>query len=168
MFSDIRGWTAINTSLPPTDTVAIANRYFDLLTDAVAANDGEVLKLMGDGILAIFPEEGTSDACARTLAAARSAHAAAMSDTDFDATFGIAMHVGDVLYGNVGSENRLDFTVLGAAVNFAARLESLCPKYDQGILYSRAFADHLETPSQRIATESLKGLDQPQEVFAPA
>lgn len=166
LFSDIRGWTAINTRLPPSKTVAIANRYFDILTDAVTAHNGEVLKLMGDGILAIFPEEDSPHACADALAAACAAQDAATADPDFQSRFGIAMHVGDVLYGNVGSATRLDFTVLGAAVNLTARLEGLCARYDTGILFSQAFAQQLETDVRHIGTEPLKGLRTPQPVFA--
>ena len=167
LFSDIRGWTAINTRLQPTETIDIANRYFDLLSDAITAHGGEVLKLMGDGLLAIFPEEENTRPCPNALAAAQQAQANARAADGFNTPFGIAMHVGDVLYGNVGSARRLDFTVMGAAVNLAARIEQLCARYDRNILFSRAFAEHLDAPYQHVGTEPIKGIDAPQDIFAP-
>ncbi len=168
LFSDIRGWTSINTRLPPSDTVAIANRYFDIMTDAISTYQGEVLKLMGDGILAIFPDDDDRRACASALAAAQAAQQAAEEDPEFSTQFGIGMHVGDVLYGNIGSAERLDFTVLGAAVNFTSRIEALCTRMDRKILFSQDFADQLETPTRHVGTEPIKGLETAQPIYAPA
>ena len=141
LFSDIRGWTALSAAQAPEDTVAIANRYFEVMETAITSNGGEILKLMGDGILAIFPDDDAGRAVTAALAAAQSAHQAAKAaDPPLGIRFSTAMHVGDVLYGNIGSDARLDFTVLGAAVNLAARLDSLCSAYDREILFSKAFA----------------------------
>ncbi len=168
LFSDIRGWTAINTRLPPSDTVAIANTYFDRIEGAVRGHGGEVLKMLGDGVLAIFIGETDAQACAQAMAAAQAAHKAAQDDPDFTTRFGIGMHVGEVLYGNVGSAERLDFTVLGAAVNLASRIEGFCSRLDQDILFSEEFAKALKGPARHIGTEQIKGLTAPQRIYCPS
>jgi len=168
LFSDIRGWTAINTRLPPSETVAIANTYFDIIDGAVSEHDGEVLKMLGDGVLAIFIGASDAQACANAMAAARTAHKTAQEDPDFTTRFGIGMHVGEVLYGNVGSAGRLDFTVLGAAVNLASRVEGFCGRLDQDILFSEEFANRLDMPVQHIGTEPIKGLSAPQRIYTLA
>lgn len=166
LVSDMRGWTALNAELAPDDIVCIANRYFEILGDAIASHDGEILKLMGDGLLAIFPGEDMGQASDNALSAALTAQSTARADPPLGVAFGIAMHVGDVLYGNVGSEARLDFTVLGPAVNLAARLEGLCAKYGQEILFSEPFAHALGTATRKLGSEPLKGLTAPQAVYS--
>lgn len=166
LFSDIRGWTAINTRLPPTETVAIANSYFDIIEGAVSEHGGEVLKMLGDGVLAIFTGETDADSCSQAVAAARAAHEVAKAHPNFTTQFGVGLHVGDVLYGNVGSAGRLDFTVLGAAVNLASRLEGLCSRFDRDILFSEDFAGNLEYPTHQIGAEPIKGLTAPQHIYS--
>ena len=171
LFSDIRGWTALNTSRPASETLDIANRYFEVISDAVDNNDGEILKFMGDGVLALFPSDGTEagrqHACRQAIAAAHAAHGIAAL-ADLPISFGIGIHYGSVLYGNVGARERIDFTILGQAVNTAARVEACCGRLSEKILVSQVVADQTGGHMRHVATEVLKGLDAPMGLFAPA
>lgn len=160
LVSDIRDWTGLNNRLTGEEALALANRYFDIVAEAVEAHEGEILKLIGDGVLAIFPTDGAGrSACENALAAARQALRDGQGpEVPPDLRFGIGLHFGDVLYGNIGSISRLDFTVLGQTVNVAARIEGLCGKLDRPILFSREVADRLDEPAEVIANEQLKGL----------
>lgn len=162
-FSDIRGWTELNNREPPERTIALANRYFEIVAQAVEAHGGEILKLIGDGVLAIFPTEpGQNDrqACEGAIAAARQALASARTVSDpLPLRFGVGLHFGEVRYGNIGSETRIDFTVLGQAVNIAARIEGLCRRLGHSLLFSATLADRVSTPVRRVASEPLKGCD---------
>ena len=169
--SDIRDWTGINNRLGAVDALALANRYFELIAEAVEARGGEILKFMGDGVLAVFPsEDGGRDAtavCDDALAAARAASSgAASAEPPLNLSFGIGLHFGEVLYGNIGSKTRIDFTVLGAAVNTAARIESLCGAHGETVLMSQAFADLAQAPVRKVAEQVLKGHDRPTSVYA--
>jgi len=162
LVSDIRDWTGLNNRLAAETALALANRYFEVIAEAVESNGGEILKFIGDGVLAIFPTgDETLNAgavCGRALAAARHAlRAAREADPPLELDFGMGMHFGEVLYGNIGSQSRIDFTVLGQAVNSAARIEGLCGKLGQPVLFSQAFADHLSEPVVVVAEERLKG-----------
>lgn len=164
LVSDIRDWTGLNNRIAVESALALANRYFEVIAEAVETNGGEILKLIGDGVLAIFPtDDDTFDAptvCGRALAAARQAMQIARdSNPPLDLSFGIGMHFGEVLYGNIGSKTRIDFTVLGQAVNIAARIEGLCGKFDKPILFSQEFASRLTEPATLVAEEILKGHD---------
>ncbi|MEL6791888.1 MAG: adenylate/guanylate cyclase domain-containing protein [Pseudomonadota bacterium] len=166
MISDLRNWTGISANLSPEDAIALANRYFDLVSEAVEAEGGEILKFMGDGVLAIFSDvPGAADPCERAIAAAR---AALIAGKEAELRFGFGLHVGEVLYGNIGSEARLDFTVLGGAVNVAARIEALCSKLDRPLLYSADFAARLANPGEIAAEELLKGLAAPTTIYGTA
>ncbi len=172
LISDIRGWTLLNNRLAPEAALALANRYFEIVVAAVEAHGGEVLKFLGDGLLAIFPvgdEESSVDAaqaCGNALAAARQAlQSAETAEPPLGADFGLGLHFGEVLYGNIGSESRIDFTVLGQAVNLAARIEGLCSGFGEALFYSEVFAGHLPTPSRRVGREELKGFDTAFEIF---
>jgi len=163
MMSDLRGWTQLNAERDPEQAVAVANSFFEVMDAAVTSESGEILKFMGDAVLAIFPASaGQQDAVARALRAAQSA---TTLQTD-DLRFGIGLNVGEVLYGNVGSEKRLDFTVMGPAVNLAARIEGLCAKTDCPILMSNTAAN-LASRTRRVGSFSLKGLPDGEAVFAP-
>jgi adenylate cyclase len=147
--SDMRGFTTLADTMPPQQLVDLLNRYFDCQVPAIHEHGGEVLKYMGDGLLAIFPigaERDFSTICAATLAAGKTARdniAALNTAADGPALrFGLALHVGDVLFGNIGSGNRLDFTTIGPAVNLAARLEKLAGRLGRTILASEDFVDH--------------------------
>ncbi|WP_171052721.1 adenylate/guanylate cyclase domain-containing protein [Ruegeria sediminis] len=165
LISDIRDWTGLNARLPVEETVALANRYFEVIDAAVTGHGGEILKFIGDGVLAIFPAEpDMRSACRRALSAARAALAAVPQS---ELRYGVGLHCGSVLYGNIGSEARLDFTVLGQAVNIAARIEALCGTTGQPAIYSQDFAEMLETEHLRLGAFPLKGLDAPAQLFAP-
>ncbi len=161
LVSDIRDWTGLNNRLGSEAALALANRYFEIIAGAVEANEGEILKFVGDGVLAIFPEGeslNSGQVCENALTAGRQAlQTARETDPPLDLRFGMGMHVGEVLYGNIGSLTRIDFTVLGQAVNIAARIEGLCSKFDKQIVFSQEFANLLEVPTELVAKETLKG-----------
>ncbi|HKH02444.1 MAG TPA: adenylate/guanylate cyclase domain-containing protein [Bradyrhizobium sp.] len=148
--SDLRGFTALSDRLPAETVVDILNRYFDCQVAAIRSHGGEVLKFMGDGLLAVFPiaQDGddTHQVCARVLEAARESRASveAMHYPIGEALerfrFGVALHVGQILYGNIGGGNRLDFTCIGPAVNLAARLEKIAGRLNRTIVASAGFA----------------------------
>ncbi|MCH2067444.1 MAG: hypothetical protein MK208_09435 [Shimia sp.] len=164
LISDLRGWTQLNVERDPEQAVAIANTFFEVMDATVTSESGEILKFMGDAVLAIFPASaGQQDAVARAL---RAAQAASSHQTD-TLRFGIGLNVGEVLYGNVGSEKRLDFTVMGPAVNLAARIESLCAQTECPILMSHAAAN-LVPRTRQVGTFSLKGLPSGEAVYAPS
>ena len=162
LVSDIRDWTGLNERLPAEEALALANRYFEIIVEAVESNGGEILKFIGDGVLAVFPtDEDALDgarACSSALAAARQALRLASEVTPaLDLRFGMGVHFGEVLYGNIGSQSRIDFTVLGQAVNTAARIEGFCSRFERPILFSQEFADQLTEPTTLVAEEILKG-----------
>jgi len=170
LISDIRDWTGLNNRLSPETLLSRANTYFEIISDAVVAHGGEILKFLGDGVLAIFPTDSDVDdstACSNALRAARQALRTASDATrPLDLTFGVGMHFGEVLYGNVGSKTRIDFTVLGHAVNLTSRVEGLCSKLQQPLLFSEAFADRLSEPVKQVAEELLKGHSTKSAIFA--
>lgn len=171
LVSDLRGWTDLNSRLGPEAAMEHANRYFEILSQAVESNGGEVLKLIGDGVLAIFPvgDEGKGTvACQNALAAARTAFDLSQcAATPEPLAFGVGLHYGEVLYGNVGSRSRLDFTVMGPAVNIAARIEGLCKELDHPLLLSDAVRQKAGAVVSQVAERRLKGTDFSTEIFAP-
>ena len=177
--SDMRGFTALADRLPPRELIALLNRYFDCQIPPILDHGAEVLKFMGDGLLAIFPiAEDNADAdevCSRTLTAARDARAnvTALSESiatqNFDGLrFGLALHLGEVLYGNIGGGNRLDFTCIGPAVNLAARIEKLTGQLGRVILASGEFARHCSHEFTALGQFNLAGFSAPQLVFGLA
>jgi adenylate cyclase len=175
--SDMRGFTALADRLPANVLVDLLNRYFDCQVPAIAAHGGEVLKFMGDGLLAIFPvarDDGAVVAvCRSVLQAAGEARAnvAAMAtpqDDDGRRRFAIALHVGEVLYGNIGGANRLDFTCIGPAVNLAARIEKLGAALGRTTLASAEFARHCGAALVPVGEFALRGFDAAQTVFGLA
>lgn len=169
LVSDIRDWTGLNARLPADQALAAANRYFEVIAEAVEARGGEILKFIGDGVLAVFPTNDSADdrqVCADALNAAMEALGTArQSDPPLGVDFGIGLHFGEVAYGNVGSKTRIDFTVLGSAVNIAARLEGLCREFRRPVLFSTAVADRLPEPADRLGEAVLKGMTEPTDVF---
>lgn len=174
--SDMRGFTRLADRLPPRTLIDHLNRYFDCQVPAILEHGGEVLKFMGDGLLAIFPtaEDGRDVrvVCDAALTAARKArreilHALAPSGETSDGgpPFGLALHVGEVLYGNIGSENRLDFTCIGPAVNLAARIEKLTAKLGRTILASEEFAHSATSGFVRLGEFDLPGFEMPRTIF---
>jgi adenylate cyclase len=148
--SDLRGFTALSDRLPAETVVDILNQYFDCQVSAIKTHGGEVLKFMGDGLLAVFPiaeQDGdVREVCAHVLEAARESRASVeamhypIGDTLEHFRFGVALHVGRILYGNIGGGNRLDFTCIGPAVNLAARLEKIASRLNRTIVASGGFA----------------------------
>jgi adenylate cyclase len=167
--SDMRGFTALADRQPPRVLIDLLNRYFDCQVPVILEHGAEVLKFMGDGLLAIFAIAGDeAKVCMRALAAARQAQAniAELSGSAMPGLrFGLALHIGDVLYGNIGSGNRLDFTCIGPAVNFAARLEKLAGELGRGILASSEFAKHCAGEFRALGEFTLPGFSAAQRVF---
>ncbi|HKV53066.1 MAG TPA: adenylate/guanylate cyclase domain-containing protein, partial [Candidatus Binataceae bacterium] len=174
LICDLRDFTRISDSWPRDDVISLLNDYFDAVSEPIARHGGEILKFMGDGLLAIFPLSQPS-ACADLLHAvteARQAMAALNEKNRANGSealnFGIGVHVGDVMYGNIGSRARLDFTVIGPAVNMASRLEALSKQVGKPVLLSRAFADLVkgEFALERVGKYSVRGFSEPIELFA--
>jgi adenylate cyclase len=172
--SDMRGFTSLADRLPPQTLIELLNAYFDCQVPAILKHGGEVLKFMGDGLLAIFPIKSDSDpgeVCARALAAAYEARgnvAALNRPVRIEigvVRFGLALHIGKVLYGNIGGGNRLDFTCIGPAVNLAARLEKLAAKLGRVIVASDEFARHCGADFQALGKFPLTGFASEQNVF---
>jgi len=172
-FSDLRGFTRITDSAPE-QIIPLLNDYADVIISAIHANDGDVLKLIGDGILAIFAAENREHACAAALAAAMAARTDVAKLNARRAREGLpvtdmylGLHVGEVFYGNVGSLERLDFTVVGPAVNEASRIAAMCRSVDQPVLVSKAFADvdGMRGRLVSVGRYALRGVAQPQELF---
>ena len=171
--SDMRGFTRLADRLPPRALVDLLNRYFDCQVPPITEHGGEVLKFMGDGLLAIFPigKSGNSaTVCAAALQAALDARgkvAALQAATAEDAgvRFGLALHVGDVLYGNIGSGNRLDFTCIGPAVNLAARLEKLAGQLGRTVVASADFAKYCGNTFHPIGSFAVAGFAEEQTAF---
>ena len=167
--SDMRGFTGLSDRQPPRVLIDLLNRYFDCQVPVILDHGAEVLKFMGDGLLAIFTIAGDeTEVCTRALAAARQAQSnvAALSRTVMPGLrFGLALHIGDVLYGNIGSGNRLDFTCIGPAVNFAARIEKLAGELGREILASGEFARHCPGEFVPLGEFMLPGFSAAQQVF---
>jgi adenylate cyclase len=174
MICDLRDFTRISDSWPRDDVIGLLNDYFDAMSEPIARHGGEILKFMGDGLLAIFPLS-TASACADLLHAvseARQAMAALnernQASGGASLNFGIGVHVGDVMYGNIGSRSRLDFTVIGPAVNMASRLESLTKQLGKTVLLSRDFADLVkgQFELEHVGEYPVRGFADPIELFA--
>jgi adenylate cyclase len=174
-FGDLANFTRITDTLAPDDVLALLNDYAEAEVEAIEANGGHVLKFIGDGILAIFPDVDAKPACARALDAAadQQRRIAVLNERRGAARLAVtsihlALHIGELLYGNVGSPRRLDFTVLGPAVNEAARIEALCTSLDQAVIVSSAFADASGDARSRLVSlgrYAMKGVARPQELF---
>jgi adenylate cyclase len=174
-FSDLIGFARLSDTLSSDVLLALLNDYAEAQVEEIEAHGGHVLKFMGDGILAIFPDDDTTRACKRALDAAANVrrriavlnerrHAAGLPITDTH----LALHVGELLYGNLGSPRRLDFTVLGSAVSEAARIESLCGSLEQTVIVSCAFADATGEARSLLVSlgrYAMKGIARPQELF---
>jgi adenylate cyclase len=146
--SDLRGFTSLSDRIPAETVVDILNCYFDCQVAAIKSRGGEILKYMGDGLLAVFPVgENVSKVCEGVMDAAREARANVdalqfpIGETVERFRFGVALHVGRVLYGNIGGGNRLDFTCIGPAVNLAARLEKMASRLHRTVVASSAFVE---------------------------
>lgn len=173
---DLRGFTRASDSLPRDTIIALLNDYFDVMGGIVTNAGGEILKFMGDGMLAMFQVAAPSERAATALRAARAAASVAdamivlnrirAASDEPVVRFGLALHIGEVMFGNIGASRRLDFTVIGPAVNYAARLEKLCSELDCPIILSAAMAALLpEGETAALGRHALKDIDEPQAVY---
>jgi adenylate cyclase len=182
-FSDLRGFTRLSESSTPDEVIKAINEAFEVIVESIHDAGGQVLKFMGDGLLGMFlddPEVHTSEsdhnACDRAVAAASDAQQrlAALRDVQQAAGrpqthVGVGLHYGDVTYGNIGAEGRLDFTVIGRAVNLASRIEGLCSKLEQSVLASKAVVDRAtSTHLELVGHHEVKGVAEPIAVYAQA
>jgi adenylate cyclase len=174
LFADMRDYTMTSAKLSPEGTVELLNALFDCLVPPIEEEGGEVLKYLGDGLLAIFRDRGddTGGAAQSALTAAIGALtriAAANAEGRFPAPVrvGIALHHGEAAYGNVGSGQRLDFTVIGRDVNLASRIAKLNKELDEPLLMSRAFVDHLWGNPERLGSYRLDGFDDSVDIYRP-
>ena len=172
-FSDLRGFTRI-TDTAPEQVIPLLNDYSDVIVSAIHDHGGDVLKLIGDGTLAIFTAENRMQACNAALAAAIAARQGVAKLKNRRATeekpltdMYLGLHVGKVFYGNVGSRERLDFTVLGPAVNEASRIAAMCRSVEQPVLISAAFAGvrNMKRRLVSVGRYALRGVSHPQELF---
>ncbi|MBV9756987.1 MAG: adenylate/guanylate cyclase domain-containing protein, partial [Alphaproteobacteria bacterium] len=173
LFGDLRGFTELSEALAPEAVVAALDAWFDRVAGAVHAFGGEVLKFIGDGVLAIFPigERPAALACDAALSAVRAARAG-MAHLDQarrrqgfpPLQFGLALHLGEMLWGNVGTADRLDFTAIGPAVNLVSRLEGLCRPLGRSVLVSGAVAAET-TALIPLGEHRLRGIAAPCPVF---
>ncbi|QQN66024.1 adenylate/guanylate cyclase domain-containing protein [Bradyrhizobium diazoefficiens] len=176
--SDLRGFTALSDRLPAETVVQILNHYFDCQVTAIRGHGGEVLKFMGDGLLAVFPiDEYVGDAahvCTRVLEAARESRASVealafpVGDVIERFRFGVALHVGNILYGNIGGGNRLDFTCIGPAVNLAARLEKIAGRLGRTVVVSEGFANACREGWRELGEFPIAGFSKAQRVYGLA
>ena len=180
-YSDLRGFTRIADTAPPDQTLALLNDYAECVVTAVQDHGGQVLKFIGDGILAIFElvesSAGNDDGCSHALDAAHDAleRIAALNvergKSGLPVTgLYLSLHVGEVLYGNIGSRGRLDFTVVGPAVNEAARICAMCRGLERDVVVSAAFAAASGSSRDRLVSlgrYALRGVRRPQELFTP-
>jgi adenylate cyclase len=174
-FSDLRGFTRITDSAEPAHIIPLLNDYAEAVVSAVQDEGGDVLKLIGDGVLAMFTAEERGKACSAAIAAATGARerVAALNERRSAESLPVTemylgLHIGEVFFGNVGSPNRLDFTVVGPAVNEASRIAAMCRSVDQPLLLSAAFAAALGSTGPRLASVgryALRGLRHSQELF---
>jgi len=175
--SDLRGFTERSDRLAGHRMIAILNALFDAQAKVIHDHGGEILKFIGDGLLAIFPIESigrSSLAAKNALDAAREALDAVRLLADDPSMAGepplrivVALHAGTVIYGNVGSADRLDFTVIGPAVNLVSRIEGVAKALDQPIVVSDDFAQAYGAPLRSIGYHQFRGLATSRELFAP-
>ncbi len=175
-FSDLRNFTELTETLPPEQLLEMLNRYFEFVAAAVGARGGEILRFIGDAMLIVFPIEG--EMCNQTACCAAIESAIDARDTLASLNhqrrrhgqppieFGVGLNVGEVIYGNVGAPDRLDFTVMGPAVNRTARLESLTKALGRNILFSAEFADLIDRPVESLGEHAMKGIARPQQIYA--
>ena len=174
--SDLHSYTRISESAPPEQIIPLLNDYAEIVVSTVYSHGGDVLKLIGDGALAIFTGESRERCCVAALTAAAQVRKAVAKLNGTRSSTGLAttevylaLHVGDVFYGNVGSKDRLDFTVIGPAVNEVSRILTMSRSVEQDVLLSSGFADALGSDIRRrlvsVGRYALRGVERPQELF---
>ena len=175
-FSDLRGFTHLSDTLPKEEIVDLLNSYFECMVVPVEERGGQILKFVGDGVLAIFPYD---NACPHEMSdqALKAAFDARLLMEDLNKRraaagkptlrYGLGLHIGEVAYGNIGSLERLDFTVIGPAVNLANRLQALAKRLDSVVVTSGEFAQACPRPFISLGRHDIAGLDHPVEAFRP-
>jgi adenylate cyclase len=177
-FCDLRGSTPLALSMSRSEFLAYLNEFFDCVAGAVLDHGGQILRFIGDAALAIYPleqdanEDEIQAACERAISAASEASTRVQSANRTrnqhslpPIEYGIGLHVGDVTYGNIGTGNRLEFTVIGEAANLAARIESMCKSLGESVLVSAEFAACAPDRVVSLGTHQLKGIDEAQEIY---
>jgi adenylate cyclase len=170
-YSDLRRSTTLADQLSAEDFLNLLGRYFEMTASAVLAAGGEVVSLIGDAVLGLFRVEGSpAEACRRALDAAHEARRrlAAASATDLSLDFGIALHLGQVIHGNVGVPERLQFTVVGSAVNEIVRVQDLTKQLGCPLLATAPFAAAVPGPWRPVGEHVLRGLETPMPILAMA
>ena len=175
LFADMRDYTRLTATLSPEEAVQLLNVFFDCLVPPIEAEGGEVLKYMGDGLLAIFRERGDDRSSAaqsaltaaiQALAQLEAANGAGRFPTVISA--GVALHLGEAAYGNVGSGGRLDFTVIGPDVNLASRIAQLNKVLGEPLLMSQAFVDVLPRRSEPLGAHAIDGFAEAVPIYRPS
>src|ERR1700730_7185045 len=177
-YSDLHGYTHISDNAPPEQIIPLLNDYAEVVVSAVHGHGGDVLKLVGDGILAIFPADNRKEACLGALAAAVRVRKGVIKLNGKRAAAGLPpsavylwLHAGDVFYGNIGSKDRLDFTIIGPSVNEVSRILAMSRSVEQDVLLSADFADAVGSEMRRrlvsVGRYALRGVAQPLELFTP-
>ncbi|MCO5732301.1 adenylate/guanylate cyclase domain-containing protein [Rhizobium sp. SSA_523] len=175
MIFDVRDFTAISDLWPRDDVIDMLNQCFDALAEPIESHGGEILKFMGDGLLAVFPLANESaphnafEAILGIQQAMAGLNAVRLAAGQPELGYGIGVHSGDVMYGNIGSTKRLDFTVIGPTVNIASRLEALTKTTHNPVLLSDAFVQsgNLHDRVTDVGLFPLRGLVEPIEVYRP-
>lgn len=176
MAVDLRGFTNLADRMPGEELIRLLDDYFDAVAAAVHGEGGEILKFVGDGVLAIFVPDGRSEREAVQAALAAGEETLRRIDTTNNnraavgqelIAIGIGLHLGEVIYGNVGAADRLDYTAIGPAVNLVCRLEGLTKRLGRPLLLSEAFAKAHGGMLLSLGFQPVRGLSDPQEIFAP-
>ncbi|HEV7308133.1 adenylate/guanylate cyclase domain-containing protein [Ensifer sp.] len=174
LICDLRNFTKLSDLWPRDDVIELLNAYFDAMSEPIERHGGEILKFMGDGLLAIFPlsNPGAAENLLEAISEAETAIALLNKENSAKGRepfgYGIGVHVGDVMYGNIGSRRRLDFTVIGPAVNIASRLESLTKETKRPVLLSRAFVElaGCSESMEHLGSYPVRGIGEPIDVYA--
>ena len=174
-FSDLRDFTGLNERLQPGEVLELLNNYFQHVGNALATHGGEILKFIGDGVMAYFPVDdalflpmitgNALNAARQVIADIEAANEARAAGGAEPVRFGVGLHVGPVTFGNVGTEERLDFTVIGPAVNRTSRLEGLTKALGVQVCASADFQAVCEQPMRSLGTHRLRGVPKPVEIF---
>jgi adenylate cyclase len=169
-YSDLRHSTAFADRLPAEAVLKLLGRYFEMTAASVLEQGGEVVSLIGDAVLGLFRAEHTAaDACGRALAAAQQARRrldAGTQETDESFDFGISLHLGQVIYGNVGVPERLQFTLVGSAVNEVVRVQDLTKKLGHPVLATAPFVEMTRAPWHPLGEHVLRGIEAPMPIFS--
>jgi adenylate cyclase len=156
-FSDIRNYSVHAQNNEPAEFIRKLNAYYEAVVGAIYGHQGEVLKFIGDAVLAIFVDrDGLDGACRRALAAAQAANRA-LAENRIEFDHGVGLHLGRFQFGNIGSLRRMDFTVIGSEVNLASRIESQCGLNKSRLLMSEPFAEQCGQPVRTVVSTPLKG-----------